>query len=368
MMGLQPSLARDETSDASRSLPAQTHHVTLSKALKIGPKASPSEAAESGCRKCSLELETGIKDSSPHCPICPRKTKPRSSTKGNIHKYAQPFKTGKKHGHDSSYEGRNSRMECESNLTVHNQETGGNVNPNETIRTRMRLSKPVSRYQKQLGEQSDNESDMLPKRHPKLYTKESKYPALPAEGFPSNWKVREIPRASNCSHKDKYWYSPIMGYCFRSRKGVHRYLECLEEENGDEVKAIYRYHGSGSKKICQDMPYNTPSIDDAATETETPRKHKRINLPSKDWFDEDSSSSSIADDDCEGDDDENPWLGCVCGKTHPSPIRVFWVQCESCEAWYNVAEECVGFDERTAEKMDKWCCWACDPPVDGLGL
>ena len=73
-------------------------------------------------------------------------------------------------------------------------------------------------------------------------------------------------------------------------------------------------------------------------------------------------------DDCEGDDDENPWLGCVCGKTHPRPIKVFWVQCEICEAWYNVAEECVGFDGRTAEKMDKWCCWACDPPVDGLGL
>ncbi len=159
-----------------------------------------------------------------------------------------------------------------------------------------------------------------------------------------------------------------MGYCFRSRKGANRYLGCLEGEKGDEVTAIYRFRGSGSKKTCQDMPYDAPSIDDAATETETPREQKKINLPSKDWFDDDSSSSSIADDDCEGDDDENPWLGCVCGKTHPSPIKVFWVQCEICEAWYNVAEECVGFDGRTAKKMDKWCCWACDPPVDGLGL
>ena len=126
-----------------------------------------------------------------------------------------------------------------------------------------------------------------------------------------------------------------MGYCFRSRTGANRYLECLEGVKGDEVTAIYRFRGSGSKKTCQDMPYDAPSI---------------------------------ADDDCEGDDDENPWLGCVCGKTHPRPIKVFWVQCEICEAWYNVAEECVGFDGRTAEKMDKWCCWACDPPVDGLGL
>ena len=120
-----------------------------------------------------------------------------------------------------------------------------------------------------------------------------------------------------------------MGYCFRSRTGANRYLECLEGVKGDEVTAIYRFRGSGSKKTCQDMPYDAPSIDDA-TETEK-----------KDWFDDDSSSSSIADDDCEGDDDENPWLGCVCGKTHPRPIKVFWVQCEICEAWYNVAEECL---------------------------
>jgi len=182
----QPPLARDKTSDALRSFPAQTHPVTLSKALKIGPKASLSEAAGSGCRKCSHELETGIKDASCHCPICPRKTKPRSSKKDNIHKCAQPFETAKKHSHDSSHEGRNSRMECDSNPTVHNQETGGNVEPNETIRTHIHLSKPVSRYQKQLDEQSDNESDILPKRHSKLYTKEPKYPALPAEGIPSN--------------------------------------------------------------------------------------------------------------------------------------------------------------------------------------
>lgn len=70
----------------------------------------------------------------------------------------------------------------------------------------------------------------------------------------------------------------------------------------------------------------------------------------------------------EEESDENPWLGCVCGSTHPHPIRVFWIQCESCESWYNVAEECVGFDEKKAEILDEWFCWACKPPVAGLGL
>ena len=69
-----------------------------------------------------------------------------------------------------------------------------------------------------------------------------------------------------------------------------------------------------------------------------------------------------------GDGDEDPWLGCVCGNTHPHPIKVFWIQCEGCDAWYNVAEECVGFDANAAEQLDEWRCWACDPPVAGLGL
>eukprot|EP00804_Cyclotella_cryptica_P007386 CCRYP_002601-RA/>CCRYP_002601-RA protein AED:0.16 eAED:0.16 QI:1171/1/1/1/1/1/4/1309/1304 len=68
----------------------------------------------------------------------------------------------------------------------------------------------------------------------------------------------------------------------------------------------------------------------------------------------------------EEDDDENPWLGCVCGKTHPHPIKVFWLQCETCDAWYNVAEECVGFDANFADSLDEWSCWNCSPPIPGL--
>mmetsp|Transcript_28908 Transcript_28908/g.69674 ORF Transcript_28908/g.69674 Transcript_28908/m.69674 type:complete len:1209 (-) Transcript_28908:103-3729(-) len=91
---------------------------------------------------------------------------------------------------------------------------------------------------------------------------------------------------------------------------------------------------------------------------------------SKDLAGEDTSPSSGAEEeDYESENgDENPWLGCVCGQTHPHPIKVFWIQCEGCDAWYNVAEECVGFNEKAAEKLEDWCCWACVPPVAGLGL
>lgn len=77
---------------------------------------------------------------------------------------------------------------------------------------------------------------------------------------------------------------------------------------------------------------------------------------------------SSPEDEWNNDDDEDPWLGCVCGKTHPSPVKVFWIQCEGCNAWYNVAEECVGFDKDAAKNLDEWNCWVCDPPVEGLGL
>ena len=33
------------------------------------------------------------------------------------------------------------------------------------------------------------------------------------------------------------------------------------------------------------------------------------------------------------DDDEDPWLGCICGETHVKPCVVFWIQCDSCDTW-----------------------------------
>ena len=75
----------------------------------------------------------------------------------------------------------------------------------------------------------------------------------------------------------------------------------------------------------------------------------------------DTKISDFSDTD-EWENDDNPWLGCVCGKTHPTSIAVFWIQCDSCEAWYNVTQICVGFSEEEAKQIEKWGCWGCSPP------
>jgi len=67
-------------------------------------------------------------------------------------------------------------------------------------------------------------------------------------------------------------------------------------------------------------------------------------------------------------DDDNPWLGCICGIEHPEPIVVFWIQCDACSAWYNVAEKCVGFNEEAAARLDKWDCFVCCMDKKGVTI
>jgi len=99
-------------------------------------------------------------------------------------------------------------------------------------------------------------------------------------------------------------------------------------------------------------------------ESDTFAKHKKkFNL-----YSDESSQSSSEEENEEEDDDDNPWLGCVCGRTHPSPIQVFWIQCGACDAWHNVAEDCVGFGEEAADTIDEWFCWSCNPPCADLNL
>lgn len=61
-------------------------------------------------------------------------------------------------------------------------------------------------------------------------------------------------------------------------------------------------------------------------------------------------------------DDGNAWFNCVCMHCHDERVPVFWVQCDSCCSWYNVARGCVGFDEDQAESIT-WICPGC--PDDG---
>jgi hypothetical protein len=67
--------------------------------------------------------------------------------------------------------------------------------------------------------------------------------------------------------------------------------------------------------------------------------------------------------------DENVCMGCVCGRIHSKDSRsneVFWIQCESCEAWYDVSKNCVGFTMQQAKSIDRWTCWAC-PESESMG-
>lgn len=59
-------------------------------------------------------------------------------------------------------------------------------------------------------------------------------------------------------------------------------------------------------------------------------------------------------------EDKNTWSGCVCGETHDAQVAVYWVQCDSCDSWYNVSPICVGMSQGEATAKPSWRCWACD--------
>ena len=91
------------------------------------------------------------------------------------------------------------------------------------------------------------------------------------------------------------------------------------------------------------------------------REAKALEKPTIDDIHSDQSHSKT------WTEDDNAWLDCVCGETHPKPVRLFWIQCDDCNSWYNVAPICVGFTKSEASSIAKWVCRACDDSVDGRG-
>lgn len=92
----------------------------------------------------------------------------------------------------------------------------------------------------------------------------------------------------------------------------------------------------------EDHPSSVAGLQHAATSTNSESEDEE----SKDW-----------------EEDENAWLGCVCGEIHSgSRNNIFWIQCEECESWYDVSNNCVGFTQVEAGSIDMWRCWACPPP------
>lgn len=113
-----------------------------------------------------------------------------------------------------------------------------------------------------------------------------------------------------------------------------------------------------AKKVCKFVLSQAECPDDDDEKTEKFREEAKW-LSRKAKEDESSVEQEYGGD-------GTPWMGCVCGRTHPAPIKVFWIQCDCCDAWYNAAEDCLGFDEKAAERMDSWQCWTCHPPIPGF--
>ena len=75
--------------------------------------------------------------------------------------------------------------------------------------------------------------------------------------------------------------------------------------------------------------------------------------------DDDDVSISISTDDSIEEEDY-PQMGCICGKSHANNRRVqtFWLLCEECKTWYEVAQKCVGFTQDEAADRT-WTCNIC---------
>ena len=213
---------------------APKHQTLLSKNAKPGlkPSLSLSKAAESGCGKCQRELRTCSKDSTHHVANCPRKGGPRASSKRNGGKDKRPSKSEKGRDSDSQLEksekGRGSDTHHEkkdSQPTVekhrplaqvqHDMDT---LNASETNHKGKCGPKAVSRYQKQLEEQSDDESDFLPKKAPNKKSKTNRPSKDQVEDDSSSSGAEEEyegadenPEWENASSSDQSILDPVRG-------------------------------------------------------------------------------------------------------------------------------------------------------------
>ena len=83
-----------------------------------------------------------------------------------------------------------------------------------------------------------------PTGHPTVSDKDAHLPTEPAgEGFPDGWVIRRITRKNLADKRtDRNWYSPKLGLRFRTKTDALRFLEKLENTQGDEVAAITDFH------------------------------------------------------------------------------------------------------------------------------
>ena len=91
----------------------------------------------------------------------------------------------------------------------------------------------------------------------------------PAVEFPDGWNMKKIPRKNKSKKQyDTFYFSPVQNYKFKSRPEVTRYLQCLNEVNGDETAALGLFRGN-TKISFSSSAMTTSQKSEYSTSTES---------------------------------------------------------------------------------------------------
>ena len=89
-------------------------------------------------------------------------------------------------------------------------------------------------------------------------------PDEPLEGgWPPGWTKKVYERASGKTKgdRDRYWYSPVNKYKFRSMVEVRKYLELLQKTSGDEDEAWAIFKNKKSLRVPPDQNRPLPQLE-----------------------------------------------------------------------------------------------------------
>lgn len=141
-----------------------------------------------------------------------------------------------------------------------------------------------------------------------------------------------------------------------------------QEDGGDSANDGGDAPGLSLSRIMADFAQpkkKTESKDDDDDDKEEENENIAKSPPNVEKGTPSTSSTDIrareviADWNAEGEDGDDPELGCICGAIHAEPEPVFWLHCDTCQSWYNNSVRCVGFDQEAADKMVEWTCPSC---------
>jgi len=157
---------------------------------------------------------------------------------------------------------------------------------------------------------------------------------------------------SHCSSDKEYLGERInaTGHDAGIRPGEYSH----QHHSVKDLKDVDRQHNITCKSRRDESHTLVEETDKLSDKNFIPAQVKRQRKSVEVCKNENQSGDTI-----DWEEDDNPWLGCVCSKIHEIPTPVFWIQCDNCEAWYSCSPDCIGFDKNEAEMKLKWECPAC---------